>query len=72
MKMVFVLCIVVLIQAEITHAAVYNVGGTGGWTFNTVGWPKGKRFRAGDVLSKYHRLLLRELIFVWIPYSYSL
>nr|2CBP_A Chain A, CUCUMBER BASIC PROTEIN [Cucumis sativus] len=30
--------------------AVYVVGGSGGWTFNTESWPKGKRFRAGDIL----------------------
>ncbi|KAB1207030.1 Basic blue protein [Morella rubra] len=31
-------------------AATYTVGDAGGWTFNVAGWPKGKRFRAGDVL----------------------
>ncbi|MCD7461923.1 hypothetical protein HAX54_047380 [Datura stramonium] len=49
MKVVLVLCIVVLVFQ--TEAAVYTVGGSGGWTFNTVGWPKGKRFRAGDILA---------------------
>ncbi|XP_058108115.1 basic blue protein [Magnolia sinica] len=39
-----------LVHCEIAHAAVYNVGDNGGWTFNVVNWPKGKRFRAGDVL----------------------
>ncbi|CAL9109183.1 unnamed protein product [Musa acuminata var. zebrina] len=42
------LCLLLL--CEIGEAAVYTVGDTQGWTFNTVGWPKGKRFRAGDVL----------------------
>ncbi|KAH0727138.1 hypothetical protein KY284_003003 [Solanum tuberosum] len=51
MQMVFVLCIVVLIQTEMAHAVEYKVGDSGGWTFNTVGWPKGKRFRAGDILT---------------------
>jgi hypothetical protein len=36
-----------LIQSELAEAAVYK-----GWTFNAVGWPNGKRFRAGDVLGK--------------------
>ncbi|KAF8404364.1 hypothetical protein HHK36_009247 [Tetracentron sinense] len=39
-----------LAHSEIARAATYTVGGTGGWTFNTVTWPKGKRFSAGDVL----------------------
>ncbi|XP_059460402.1 basic blue protein-like [Corylus avellana] len=39
-----------LLQSEMAHAAVYTVGGAGGWTFNVAGWPKGKRFRAGDIL----------------------
>ncbi|XP_060167740.1 basic blue protein-like [Lycium barbarum] len=51
MKVVFVLCIVVLIQTEVALAAVYTVGGSRGWSFNSVGWPKGKRFRAGDILA---------------------
>ncbi|KAM3377642.1 basic blue protein [Capsicum galapagoense] len=51
MKVVLVLCIVVLIQTEVALAAVFTVGGSAGWTFNTVGWPKGKRFRAGDILA---------------------
>jgi len=44
------LCLLVLV--EHANAATYTVGGPGGWTFNTDTWPKGKRFRAGDVLSK--------------------
>ncbi|XP_016453626.1 basic blue protein-like [Nicotiana tabacum] len=50
-KVALVLCVVVLIQTQMAQAAVYNVGGSGGWTFNTVAWPKGKRFRAGDILA---------------------
>lgn len=48
---VMVLCLVVL-QYEVAQAATYTVGGAGGWTFNTVRWPDGKRFWAGDVLGK--------------------
>ena len=48
---VVLLCL--LVQFEHVHAATYTVGGSGGWTFNTDSWPKGKRFRAGDVLGKF-------------------
>lgn len=47
--LVLLVCFFVL-NSEFAHAATYTVGGPGGWTFNTVGWPKGKRFRAGDTL----------------------
>ncbi|XP_057751873.1 basic blue protein [Arachis stenosperma] len=42
-----VLCFMVV---EMADAATYTVGDAAGWTFNTVGWPRGKRFRAGDTL----------------------
>ncbi|GAB4847821.1 hypothetical protein Ancab_039826 [Ancistrocladus abbreviatus] len=42
--------LLVVLQYEMSSAATYTVGGAGGWTFNVVGWPKGKSFRAGDVL----------------------
>ncbi|XVF45737.1 hypothetical protein PTKIN_Ptkin02bG0230400 [Pterospermum kingtungense] len=45
-----VLLCVLLLNFELAQAAIYTVGGTGGWTFNTVGWTKGKRFKAGDIL----------------------
>ncbi|RWW17934.1 hypothetical protein BHE74_00044639 [Ensete ventricosum] len=41
-----------LIHSEIADAATYVVGDNGGWTFNVVGWPSGKRFRPGDVLGE--------------------
>ncbi|OIW20835.1 hypothetical protein TanjilG_24303 [Lupinus angustifolius] len=47
--MMLLFCLFV-IHSEMVHAATYTVGGAGGWTFNTVGWPKGKHFRAGDTL----------------------
>ncbi|KAL8155951.1 basic blue protein [Apium graveolens] len=40
----------VALQYEVAQAAIYNVGGAGGWSFSSGSWPKGKRFRAGDVL----------------------
>ncbi|MEI4872826.1 hypothetical protein Q8G47_29300, partial [Klebsiella pneumoniae] len=53
--MVLVLCLVVL-QYEVAQAAVYSVGDARGWTFNTVGWPNRKSFKAGDILVfKYSR-----------------
>ncbi|KAL6001597.1 hypothetical protein ACLOJK_007342 [Asimina triloba] len=39
-----------LFLSQTAHAAVYTVGDKGGWRFNVVSWPKGKRFKAGDVL----------------------
>ncbi|XP_072973373.1 chemocyanin-like [Typha angustifolia] len=44
------LLLCLLLQAGIAESAVYAVGDRGGWTFNTVAWTNGKRFRAGDVL----------------------
>ncbi|WOL02581.1 basic blue protein-like [Canna indica] len=43
-----VLCLLLLAHAA--EAATYTVGDSGGWTFNTASWTRGKRFRAGDVL----------------------
>ncbi|XP_071700750.1 basic blue protein-like [Rutidosis leptorrhynchoides] len=46
-----VLCLLaVALQCEVAHAATYVVGGKSGWTFNLIGWPRGKNFKAGDVL----------------------
>ncbi|XP_020204688.1 basic blue protein [Cajanus cajan] len=46
--MVLLLCF--LLHSHMARAATYKVGGPAGWTFNSVGWPNGKRFRAGDTL----------------------
>ncbi|XP_018842089.2 basic blue protein-like [Juglans regia] len=48
MAVTMLLCM--LLHSEMAHAATYTVGGAGGWTFNVSGWPKGKSFRAGDIL----------------------
>uniref|UniRef100_A0A2N9FQ55 Basic blue protein n=1 Tax=Fagus sylvatica TaxID=28930 RepID=A0A2N9FQ55_FAGSY len=45
-----VLLLGLLFQCENVWAATFFVGGAGGWTFNVDSWPKGKTFRAGDVL----------------------
>jgi hypothetical protein len=50
--MISLLCLLVLVQSA--NAATYTVGGPGGWTFNTDTWSNGKKFRAGDVLSKFN------------------
>lgn len=47
-----VIAVAVLFLSEMAQAATYNVGDKGGWSFNLVNWPKGKSFKAGDVLSK--------------------
>ncbi|KAJ7968093.1 Basic blue-like protein [Quillaja saponaria] len=46
---IMLLCLLVL-PSEMVHAATYTVGDAGGWTFNVVGWPRGKGFRAGDTI----------------------
>ncbi|XP_042519130.1 basic blue protein-like [Macadamia integrifolia] len=38
------------IQWEIAQAKSYMVGGVTGWTFGVQSWPKGKKFRVGDIL----------------------
>ncbi|KAA8536525.1 hypothetical protein F0562_029003 [Nyssa sinensis] len=45
-----VVCLLLVLHLEVAQAATYTVGGASGWTFNVVGWPNGKSFRAGDIL----------------------
>lgn len=59
--LVLALFLCVLLHSHLAESAVYTVGDRGGWGFNTAAWTRGKRFRAGDVLSKY---LLSLLIFL--------
>ncbi|KAH8520731.1 hypothetical protein POPTR_001G209300v4 [Populus trichocarpa] len=47
---VAVMLCMLLLHFDMAHAATYTVGGPGGWTFNVSGWPKGKSFKAGDIL----------------------
>lgn len=58
--LISLLCLLVL--AERANAATYTVGGPGGWTFNTNTWPDGKKFKAGDVLSKFKFNFWKKLI----------
>ena len=53
---VSILLLGMLLHCGNVLAATYTVGDAGGWTFNVVGWPNGKTFRAGDVLGKYESL----------------
>ena len=48
----------VLLHGEVAESAVYTVGDRGGWGFNSASWPRGKRFRAGDVLGQCDYLSL--------------
>lgn len=41
---------VLVLQADYVQAATYIVGDSLKWAFNVVDWPKGKHFKAGDVL----------------------
>ncbi|KAK9748869.1 hypothetical protein RND81_02G086500 [Saponaria officinalis] len=58
-KQVMVVGIAILCIMAMTHptlAAVYNVGGSTGWSYNAFSWPNGKTLRAGDVLVfKYNK-----------------
>ncbi|KAK9070660.1 hypothetical protein SSX86_011062 [Deinandra increscens subsp. villosa] len=47
-----VLCLLAAaLHVEVAEAATtYVVGGRSGWTFNLSGWPRGKKFKAGDLL----------------------
>ncbi|CAM0875205.1 unnamed protein product [Alopecurus aequalis] len=40
----------VLLHGELAESTENTVGDSSGWGFGVGGWPKGKRFRAGDVL----------------------
>ena len=53
---VSILLLGMLLHCGNVLASTYTVGDAGGWTFNVVGWPNGKTFRAGDVLGKYESL----------------
>lgn len=47
---VAILCLLALTHS--TFAAIYTVGAGGGWTYNVQSWPRGKSFKAGDILGK--------------------
>ncbi len=61
---VMVLGLVVVLHCEVAQAATYTVGGPGGWTFNVVGWPKGKQFRAGDTLVFNYNSAIHNVVVV--------
>ena len=39
-------------------AATFVVGDSNGWNLGVEGWPNGKVFRAGDILSEFSTLVL--------------
>ena len=39
-----------LLHGDFAESKVYTVGDRAGWALSSGGWPRGKRFRAGDVL----------------------
>ncbi|VAH95168.1 unnamed protein product [Triticum turgidum subsp. durum] len=50
------LLLCVLLHGDFAESKVYTVGDRAGWALSSGGWPRGKRFRAGDVLLfKYGR-----------------
>ncbi|XP_077234556.1 basic blue protein-like [Tasmannia lanceolata] len=53
-----------LVHIEIAHAVIYTVGDSGGWTFNVINWPRGKSFRAGDVLVFKYSPAIHNLVTV--------
>lgn len=48
---------VILCFVFVAEAADFNVGDSPGWTFNVVGWSRGKRFRSGDTLGELQTTL---------------
>ncbi|KAK1287347.1 Pollen-specific protein C13 [Acorus calamus] len=48
--------------ATIAEGATFVVGDHGGWTYNVVGWAKGKHFKAGDVLVRQFWGVIGQLI----------
>ncbi|CAD5185716.1 unnamed protein product [Musa acuminata subsp. malaccensis] len=53
-----------LLLAQVAEAATYTVGDTRGWSFNMDSWPRGKRFRAGDVLVFKYNPLVHNVVAV--------
>ncbi|KAL3538567.1 hypothetical protein ACH5RR_001933 [Cinchona calisaya] len=52
-----------VLLCNIASATTFIVGDIKGWTYNSVGWPNGKSFKAGDVLvfnyvPKYHNVVV--------------
>ncbi|GMI89543.1 plantacyanin [Hibiscus trionum] len=58
------LLICLLVFSGTTDASTYTVGGSDGWTFNMVTWPRGKRFRAGDTLLFKYDPMIHNVVVV--------
>ncbi|KAK8642896.1 hypothetical protein V6N13_012220 [Hibiscus sabdariffa] len=63
-KSTITLLLCLLVCLETIDAATYTVGGSNGWTFNTAAWPKGRRFRAGDVLVFNYNATIHNVVAV--------
>ncbi|KAB1207001.1 Basic blue protein [Morella rubra] len=61
---VTVLLLCMLLHCKNADAASYTVGDAAGWTFNVQNWPKGKSFKAGDVLVFNYIPLFHNLVVV--------
>ncbi|XP_044488859.1 basic blue protein-like [Mangifera indica] len=61
-----VLVFLLLLQTEVSEATTYTVGysDTNGWTYNVAKWPKGKSFKAGDVLVFNYDPSLHDVVVV--------
>ncbi|GLU16614.1 hypothetical protein SLE2022_330400 [Rubroshorea leprosula] len=57
-----ILCLLICFGS--VHAATYTVGDSSGWTFNMASWPKGKRFKAGDVLVFNYNSSIHDVVAV--------
>ena len=58
----------VALHCQVAHAATYVVGGRSGWTFGLSNWPRGKNFKAGDILgnlSTYYQTFVLFVLFCW-------
>ncbi|XP_059653416.1 basic blue protein-like [Cornus florida] len=59
-----VLCLILVHHCVLSQAATHTVGGASGWSFNVVGWPKGKHFMAGDTLVFNYNPALHNVVVV--------
>ncbi|XP_061337217.1 basic blue protein-like [Gastrolobium bilobum] len=53
-----------MLHSKMAHANTYKVGDTGGWSLDAFYWPKGKSFRAGDILVFQYNSALHNVVVV--------
>ncbi|CAI9294300.1 unnamed protein product [Lactuca saligna] len=54
----------VALHCQVAHAATYVVGGRSGWTFGLSNWPRGKNFKAGDILVFNYKIGVHNVVAV--------